>query len=95
LIVKLTNWLDDTVNDGINVRSGAQVLVESNVFVNSGKPLYTVDEGGAVANDNDFGEGENEAPEGTLTSVDYKYTLLGSENVEAAVVGVAGATLEF
>lgn len=71
------------------------MLVESNVFVGSSKPLYTVDEGGAVANDNDFGDGENTAPEGTLTSVDYDYTLLGSEAVKAAVVGVAGATLEF
>ncbi|KAK2762825.1 hypothetical protein FQN54_001000 [Arachnomyces sp. PD_36] len=91
----IINSFYDTINDGINVRSGGQVLVESNVFVGSSKPLYTVDEGGAVANDNDFGEGENTAPEGTLTSVDYEYTLLGSENVEAAVVGVAGATLEF
>lgn len=92
----LTEALDDTVSDGINVRSGGQVLVESNVFVGeTSKPLYTVDEGGAVANDNDFGEGENTAPEGTLTSVEYEYTLLGSENVEAEVVGVAGATLEF
>jgi pectate lyase len=83
------------VDDAINVRSGAQVLVESNVFVDSPDCIFTVDEGGAVSNDNDFGEGTNEAPAGTLTEVEYEYTLLGSENVEAAVVGVAGATLEF
>lgn len=86
---------DENVNDGINVRSGGQVLVESNVFVGTKKALYTVDEGGAVENDNDFGDSENSAPEGTLTSVDYEYTLLGSESVEDAVVGEAGATLQF
>jgi pectate lyase len=46
-----------------------------------------------VEDDNDFGESENSAPKGTLTSVPYEYELLGSENVEKAVVGVAGNTL--
>jgi pectate lyase len=85
----------DEVNDGINTRDGAQVLVQSNVFVGSDKPLYSTDDGYAVATDNDFGDGSNEAEAGTLTSVPYSYSLLGSGNVEAAVVGTAGQTLSF
>ncbi|RAO67487.1 uncharacterized protein BHQ10_003499 [Talaromyces amestolkiae] len=85
----------DEVNDGINTRDGAQVLVQSNVFVGSSKPLYSTDDGYAVATDNDFGDGSNEAETGTLTSVPYSYSLLGSGNVKAAVVGAAGQTLSF
>lgn len=83
------------VSDGINTRDGAQVLVESNTFVGSKKPLYSTDDGYAVANDNDFGDGENDAEKGTLTTVPYKYTLLGSGKVKSAVVGTAGQTLTF
>ncbi|OJJ96915.1 hypothetical protein ASPACDRAFT_1874263 [Aspergillus aculeatus ATCC 16872] len=83
------------VSDGINTRDGAQLLVESNVFSGSKKPLYSTDSGYAVANDNDFGDGENAADEGTLTSVPYSYTLLGSSKVKSAVVGTAGQTLTF
>lgn len=50
-------------------------------------------DGYAVVKDVDLGQGKNEAPAGTLTSVPYTYSLLGSANVKAAVVGVAGATL--
>nr|ADK25712.1 pectate lyase 1 [Penicillium occitanis (nom. inval.)] len=85
----------DQVNDGINTRDGAQVLVQSNVFVGSSKPLYSTDDGYAVATDNDFGSGSNEALAGTLTSVPYSYSLLGSGNVKAAVVSTAGQTLSF
>ncbi|PYH88232.1 pectin lyase-like protein [Aspergillus ellipticus CBS 707.79] len=83
------------VSDGINARDGAQLLVESNQFVGSKKPLYSTDDGYAVANDNDFGDGENAAETGTLTTVPYDYTLLGSSKVKAAVVGTAGQTLTF
>ncbi|PWY75060.1 pectin lyase-like protein [Aspergillus heteromorphus CBS 117.55] len=83
------------VSDGINARDGAQLLVESNQFVDSKKPLYSTDDGYAVSNDNDFGDAENNAEEGSLTSVPYEYTLLGSDKVEAAVVGTAGQTLTF
>lgn len=84
-----------SVNDGINVRDGAQVLVQDNVFVDSPQPLYSTDTGYAVASRNDFGEGENDALVGTISSVPYSYSLLGSANVKAAVVGTAGATLSF
>ncbi|KAI9697341.1 MAG: hypothetical protein M1820_007847 [Bogoriella megaspora] len=85
----------ETVNDGINTRDGAQLLVESNQFVGSGKPLYSTDNGFAVSKGNDFGSGSDEAGQGTLNSVPYSYTTLGSAKVKAAVVGTAGATLSF
>ncbi|KAL9081478.1 MAG: hypothetical protein Q9157_000036 [Trypethelium eluteriae] len=85
----------DTVSDGINTRDGAQLLVESNAFVNSKKPLYSTDDGYAVSRDNNFGGEADEAEQGSLTSVPYSYKTLGSTNVKAAVVGTAGATLTF
>ncbi|MCJ1331161.1 hypothetical protein MMC10_007848 [Thelotrema lepadinum] len=83
------------VNDGINTRDGAQLLVESNQFSNVSSPLYSTDAGYAVSHDNDFGGASNEALVGTIKSVPYSYTLLGSGKVKAAVVGTAGATLSF
>ena len=49
----------------------------------------------ANAFDNDLGDGTNTAPVGTLTpsSMPYSYTLLGSANVKAAIVGSVGAIL--
>lgn len=99
-VVHFTNldfFLAD-VSDGINTRQGAQLLVEGNVFAGTTKkPLYSTDAGYAVATDNDFGEGENTAEEGTITSSDlgYEYTALASSEVEAAVSSEAGATLTF
>lgn len=90
------NSYHENVSDGINTRLGAQLLVESNQWVNGKKALYSVDEDGyAVSKDNDFGDAEHTAAEGTLTSVPYKYDLVGSANVKAAVVGTAGQTLVF
>lgn len=86
----------DTLDTGINTRMGAQLLVESNVFAAVTDPLESADSdtaGYAVSRDNDFGGGVNSAPAGTLTAVPYEYTLLGSANVKAAVVGTAGNTL--
>lgn len=91
----LFNNYYEEVSDGINTRKGAQVLVENNVFVGSKKPLYSTDSGYAVATGNDFGDGENAAEEGTLTSVPYKYTPIEASAVKAAVVGTAGNTLSF
>ncbi|EOD45638.1 putative pectate lyase a protein [Neofusicoccum parvum UCRNP2] len=92
----LNNYYD-SVSDGINTRQGAQLLVEGNVFVGAKKPLYSTDAGYAVATDNDFGDAENTAETGTITSSDlgYDYTALASSEVKAAVVGTAGATLSF
>lgn len=61
----------------------------------SDKPLYSTDDGYAVSVDNDFGDGSNEALAGTLTSVPYSYTKLGSTKVKAAVVGAVGNILSF
>lgn len=88
------NYYED-VSDGINTRQGAQLLVQNNVFTGSKKPLYSTDDGYAVAEGNDFGDGENAAPQGTLTSVPYKVSLLDASAVKAAVVGTAGNTLSF
>jgi len=91
----LFNNYYEKLGDAINSRLGAQLLVESNQFVEVDKPLYAVDDDGyAVSIDNDFGSGENTAPAGKVT-VPYDYTLLGSANVKAAVFGTAGATLTF
>jgi pectate lyase len=44
-------------------------------------------------NDCDLGGKTNTAKAGTLTTMPYSYTKLGSGKVKAAVVGVAGNTL--
>ncbi|KAG4413341.1 hypothetical protein IFR04_013526 [Cadophora malorum] len=85
----------EATTDGINVRQGAEVLVESNVFDGTTKPLFTVDTGGAVEKDNVWGAGTNTVPAGTLSTVEYQYDLLGSGAVIAAVVGKSGNTLSF
>lgn len=85
----------ENVSDGINTRDGAQVLVESNQFVGSSKALYSTDDGYAVEKDNDFGGAKNTALKGTLTTVPYSYSLVGSSKVKSAVVGTAGQTLKF
>lgn len=83
------------VDDCIHTRMGAQLLVESNVFRETDDALYSSDQGYAVARNNDFGPSKNKALEGTLTSVNYEYDLLGPDNVKDAVVGTAGQTLTF
>lgn len=93
----INSYYEKIVDSGANTRQGAQILIESTVFVDSGNPVTHEDEGEtgyAMLNDVDLGGGENDAPEGNLT-VEYEYELLGSENVKAAVVGVAGNTLSF
>ncbi|KAF8242009.1 pectin lyase-like protein [Wilcoxina mikolae CBS 423.85] len=91
--VHLYNNVYDNCPDGINARDGAQVLVENNTWNNTKKPLYSIDNTGkAVANGNDFGNGHNEAPLGTLTSVPYTYTL---GTLQKTPSGDCGATLNF
>ncbi|KAK4238549.1 putative pectate lyase [Achaetomium macrosporum] len=84
----------------INTRMGAQALVESNVFKNVEFPVTSRDSkevGYATLNDNDLGGGTNDAPAGSFSpsSLEYKYTLLGSSEVAATVPGQAGAILTF
>ncbi|KAG6358281.1 hypothetical protein INS49_014165 [Diaporthe citri] len=87
---------------GVNTRMGAQALVQSTVFENSGKKAVFTEssdaDGYAVVIDTIFGgESANTAPQGTLTasSPPYTYSLLGSANVKAAVTKEAGQTLSF
>ncbi|KAK6392265.1 hypothetical protein LTR65_003721 [Meristemomyces frigidus] len=85
----------DTADTGVNTRDGAQVLVESTDFTGVTSPIESADSdtGYAVVKDVELGAGSNTAPEGTLTSVPYTYSVLGSASVKAAVVGTAGNTL--
>lgn len=81
---------------------GAQALVQSTVFENSGKKMvYTEsskEDGYAVVIDTVFGgQSANTAPQGTLSasSFPYAYALLGSANVKASVLANAGQKLAF
>ncbi|KAH6890073.1 pectate lyase B [Coprinopsis sp. MPI-PUGE-AT-0042] len=85
----------ENVNDGINTRKGAQLLVENNVFTGTKKPLYATDAGFAVARDNDFGGGANTAPAGSFTSPPYSYSKVATGSVRSSVTSSAGQTLTF
>ncbi|PVF92985.1 putative pectate lyase 1 [Serendipita vermifera] len=81
------------MNDGINTRVGAQLLVQNNVWSGTcSSPLYSTDGGYAYATGNDFGtcSAGNEALVGTLTSVPYSYTLTPTANVASLVTCGAG-----
>ncbi|KAI1077280.1 pectate lyase a [Whalleya microplaca] len=92
-------YYSNMIDSAINSRMGAQILVESSVFEDcSEDAIFFADSdetGYAVVNDVDLGGSANTVPEGTLTSVPYDYTLLGSANVKSAVVGTAGQNLQF
>jgi pectate lyase len=76
--------------------TGAQLLVQNNVWNGTAKPLYTVNDGYAVATGNDYGGAKDAAPNGTFTNPPYSaYTLVPASSVRYAVVGTAGATLSF
>ncbi|KAF2825919.1 pectate lyase-like protein [Ophiobolus disseminans] len=85
---------------GVNTRMGAQALVQSTVFENSGKKMVYSESsssiGYAVVIDTIFGgQSANTAEAGklTATSFPYTYSLLGSGNVKASVIKEAGQTL--
>ncbi|KAI0469107.1 polysaccharide lyase family 1 protein [Xylaria cf. heliscus] len=87
------------VNTAVNTRMGAQILIESTVFESCGeKAIYFADSdetGYAVVRDVSLGGSVNSAPTGTLTSVPYSYSLLGSGNTKSSVTSNAGQTLSF
>jgi pectate lyase len=87
------------MDSAINTRMGAQLLIESSVFESSNsKAIFSRDsdeDGYAVVNDVNLGGSENTAAPGSLTSVPYSYSLLGSGNVKNAVTSSAGQTLSF
>lgn len=71
--------------------------MESVVFENCPKKaIFSNDSNGAgyaVVRDVDLGGSENQAAAGTLTSVPYSYSLLGSANTKASVLRNAGQRL--
>lgn len=81
------------ITDGIDTREGAELLVENNIFVNVKDPMFSTNTGYAVSRNNNFGSGVNTAPNGTLTSVPYSYTLESLDTVRSGVPSGAGATL--
>ncbi|KAK0492738.1 pectate lyase B [Armillaria luteobubalina] len=86
------------LNDGINTRDEAQLLIENNVFTGTTKAIYSTDGGYAVASGNDFGDdGKNTASTGTISasSLGYSYTLLATSKVASSVKSSAGQTLSF
>lgn len=81
----------------VNSRMGAQALVESTVFSGVERAILSIDSkevGYAVSRDVQLNGATDEAPRGTLTSVPYSYSVLGSGNVVKNVVGKAGQTLK-
>ncbi|KAI5795632.1 putative pectate lyase [Geopyxis carbonaria] len=83
----------EAVNDGINTRQGAQVLVQNNVFSDVDSPLYSTDAGYAVATGNDFGGATNEALAGSVTTMPYTYNLGAASSTKAYVIANAGNIL--
>ncbi|KAI6904821.1 putative pectate lyase [Hortaea werneckii] len=91
------NSVYDGGSTAVNARMGAQALVESTVFTNVERAILSIDSkevGYAVSRDIILNGATDEAPRGTLTSVPYSYSVLGSANVVNAVVGKAGNTLK-
>ncbi|TID27353.1 putative pectate lyase A [Venturia nashicola] len=84
------------VMNGINVRKGAQVLVEQNKFKGCLKPLYSVDSTGtAVHRGNDFGANVTATIElGTRRAVPYKYALPELDELKI-IARATGNTLTF
>ncbi|KAK4448405.1 putative pectate lyase [Podospora aff. communis PSN243] len=94
------SFFEGPMYSAVNTRMGAQVLVESNVFRNVEQPVTSIDskqQGYAVVVDTDLGGAPNRAPGGSFSAaaVPYKYTLLGSSRVAAAVPQDVGAILTF
>lgn len=92
-----SNYYDNQAN-AVNLRMGAQALVESTVFENGSKACVVSEaevDGYAVVRDVVTNGGTIDAPQGTLTSVPYSYSVVGSGKVKSTVVGKAGATLTF
>lgn len=80
------------MEDAINTRLGAQMLIEGTVW--SGIKKCVIEDGGyAVLRDCDLGGGTNAAPTGTLTSVPYTYTLYSVASATSIVAANQGAIL--
>lgn len=90
------NNVFEKVVDGINVRKGAKVLVENNVWSGASKPLYSVDStGGVTSKGNDFGGATATLTTGGLTTVPYTYTAVDIAGAAAGIKAGAGNSLSF
>ncbi|KAJ2993021.1 hypothetical protein NUW58_g1974 [Xylaria curta] len=94
------SYYSNIAETAINTRDNAQLLIESTVWESCPKKgIFTNDSnygpGYAVVRDLDLGGSQNLAPQGTLTSVPYSYTLLGSAKTKASVTANAGQKLSF
>lgn len=71
-------------------------MVENNVFEDAKSDcIYSTDGGFAVSVNNDFGSGEDTAPQGNFTTAPYTYSLIATDSVKASVTSTAGANLSF
>jgi pectate lyase len=86
----------ENMNDGINTRDEAQLLVQNNVWSGTcSDPLYSTDGGYAYASGNDFGtcSSGNTALAGTFSTPPYAFSLTATSSVQSIVTANAGAIL--
>ncbi|RPB14148.1 pectate lyase a [Morchella conica CCBAS932] len=88
----INGWYEN-MEDAVNTRQGAQMLLENSVWSGITKCVISSDAGYAVLRGCDLGGGTNSAPTGTLTSVPYSYTLLPVTSVPSVVGANQGAIL--
>ena len=82
------------VEDGINARVGARVLVENNIFETTKKPLYSTDAGYATAVGNDWG-GKTVTYLEASPPVTVPYSYSGGTASKATIIAGAGNILSF
>lgn len=88
----INGWYEN-MEDAINTRLGAQILIENSVWSGIKKCVISSDAGFAVIRGSDLGGGTNSAATGSLTSVPYSYTLLPLGSVASVVGANQGAVL--
>ncbi|KAL0632866.1 hypothetical protein Q9L58_008240 [Maublancomyces gigas] len=88
----INGWYEN-MEDAVNTRLGAQLLIENSVWSGIKKCVISTDAGFAVIRGSDLGGGVNSAATGTLTSVPYSYTLLAVTSVASVVGANQGAVL--
>jgi len=91
------NVYENIEASSVNVRMGAQALVESNIFKNANKPISTnldsKEEGLVVERNNDFGTTaytNSITKKGNLSTVPYQYSADNVNSVYSAVTSGAG-----
>lgn len=88
----INGWYEN-MEDAVNTRLGAQLLIENSVWSGIKKCVISTDAGFAVIRGSDLGGGVNSAATGTLTSVPYSYSLLAVTSVASVVGANQGAIL--